>query len=216
MNMIKPNNRQTRQLRAPLRRSRGFSMFELVVYIISVSIIYAYASNRFVAFPADAERANFIAILTQLQSGVSLEFNLGMSRSKSGVEALAGVNPMDLMMRAPSNYLGAFSAADPASMPRRSWYFDLQSRELVYLVENTEQVYLNVNGSLVPASSLRFKLEIAYTNEDPQTGLPVQAITPDAEARTAGRRAIAGALINPVTPYSWGETGIVQLEVAAN
>ena len=138
-------------------------MFELVVYIISVSIIYAYASNRFVAFPADAERANFIAILT---------------------------------------------------LPRRSWYFDLENRELVYLVENTDQVYQVANGAPVPASQLRFKLEMAYKNEDPQTGLPADITGSDSQS--SGRRAVAGALINPVAPYEWGETGMVQIEVASN
>ncbi len=203
--------------RAPHRRSRGFSMFELVVYIISVSIIYAYASNRFVAFPADAERANFIAILTQLQSGVSLEFNLGMSRnSASALAVLDGANPMDLMLRAPSNYLGALSSVDAASLPRRSWYFDLDNRELVYLVENTDQVYQVANGAPVPASQLRFKLEMAYKNEDPQTGLPADITSPDSQAGSSGRRAVAGALINPVVPYEWGETGMVQIEVASN
>lgn len=183
----------------------GFSLFELVAFIISVAIIYAYAANRFGAFPAQAERANFTAILSTLQSGLNLELMFGMNGSGlQHPEALEGINPMDLMLSPPSNYLGAFSEIDPLELPRRSWYFDLDNEELVYLASNASGLYLKLNDRSVATDSLRFKVRAARRKTGSSTGLGatiVAAINPLDENSTEEQ--FGGVLIQPVFPFIW-------------
>jgi len=190
-----------------IKGNSGFSLFELVVFIISVAIIYAYAANRFSEFPAQAERANFTAIFTQLQSGITLESMFG---GNGGIiqdpSILEGINPMDLLLSTPSNYLGAFDVADEDEMSRRSWYFDKTRNELVYLVNDVGGVYLEINGTLIPTDSLHFKVKAMYREIDAATGLDAaiaNRTSPSYSKDASGR--FSGMLLQPVIPFVWGE-----------
>lgn len=99
---------------------RGFSMFELVVYLLSVSILFAAAVSRYQDFPGEAERANFTAVLSQLKTGVNLQMILALtSNQRNLLDELEGSNPMDLMLQTPNNYVGALAAIDESQLPRR-------------------------------------------------------------------------------------------------
>ena len=114
-----------------LQKAGGFSLFELVVFIILVAIIYATAANRFADFPGQAERANFLAITTQLQTAINLEMMIGLGTGRiRTAERMDGVNPMDLMLQPPSNYIGVFDLIDRERIQRRVWYFDRSREEL--------------------------------------------------------------------------------------
>lgn len=197
-------------------RSRGFSLFELVVFIISVAIVYAAAARRFTEFPGEAERANFVAVATQLQTGINLELMLAMTRGQSySIRAMETANPMDLLLDPPSNYIGAFDVVDSDSIDRRVWYYDRPRGELVYLVNDTEGVFLLIDGRRVPTDEIRFVIQAQYRTEDPETGLPVSqdvAVRNASEGTIDGVRKgrINGMLLKPVIPYKW-DTDIMEL-----
>lgn len=202
------------QFRNPSRKDAGFSLFELVVFIICVAIIYATAANRFAEFPEQAERANFLAVTTQLQSGVSLELMLAMAEGNLiSIADYENSNPMALMLEAPSNYLGEFDFVDNERIQRRSWYYDKRNQELVYLVANPDNVYLQDDGGLIATDEIRFRIEILYRERDigPDSNSPVQqalasvGTEPKLTARRT-RRSLSGMLLKPVVPYQWNLT----------
>ncbi len=194
------------------KHSAGFSLFELVVFIISVAIIYATAVNRFSRFPEAAERANFLAVTAQIQTGVSLETMLGVAAGSSqNMSRYEGANPIDMLLSPPSNYLGAIDYNDTSDLPRRSWYFDLRSSELVYLINESQNVYFLVDGVQVPTNEIRFRIAVNYRYVHRQTGVEISEI----DARNSEdsqeedyRRRFGGVLIQAVTPYLWNGSGI--------
>jgi len=205
-------------LRKPPFASAGFSLFELVVFIISVAIIYATAANRFAEFPAEAERANFLAVTAQIQSAINLEMMLGAGfGNASAVERMAGANPMELLLETPSNYIGAYDFVDKSQLPRRIWYFDQQRGQLVYLINNSDDVVLLGDGLEVPTDEIRFRVMLDYDEIDTQTGLPLSI------AQQAGveippenrRRRLKGAILRPTIPFSWGQSDIDALVAEA-
>lgn len=223
---IEITNQQQRnshtQFRNLQRRSDGFSLFELTVFIISVAIIYATAANRFAEFPEQAERANFLAVTTQIQSGVNLELMLAMT--KGSLFTLAGYensNPMELMLEAPSNYLGEFDFVDNERIQRRSWYYDRRNQELVYLVNNADNVYLLENDELVASDEIRFRIELLYRGENIPTNVnsPIPdaivavELEPDSTAVRRQRR-LSGMLLRPVVPYQWNSGNVDLAEIA--
>ena len=50
----------------------------------------------------------------------------------ASISELDGSNPMQLMLEAPENYVGEFRDVDEAAVPHRTWYFNLDTRRLVY------------------------------------------------------------------------------------
>ncbi len=205
---INKNSRQTTPV--SISRSAGFSLFELVVFIISVAIIYAYAANRFAEFPGQAERANFLAVTTQIEAGLNLEVMFGQGiRSTVSAESYVGINPMELLLDTPTNYIGAFDFVDAEQLDRRIWYFDRTREELVYLINDPQDVFLNINGVEVPTDEIRFKVVLAYQEVDQRTGLPVDAIS-DAESIDPVNieRRMRGVVMRPIFPFKWGATSL--------
>lgn len=128
-----------------------------------------------------------------------------------------GINPMDLMLRPPGNYLGVYNPLTATDLPRRSWYFDESSEELVYLVSSTEGVYLVRNFVDVPTSELRFKVELMYRDPDTMktvtmTELSANTDNPDATSRAR----MSGVLLTPVVPFKWEGSVLDTNELVAN
>lgn len=155
---------------APARKQAGFSLFELIVYMLVSSILFATAFNRYQAYPAEAERANFVAVLNQLKTGVNLKMITTLATG-SGLErvALDGSNPMDLMLQTPGNYLGAFSQVDESQLPRRTWYFNETDGELVYLANRADNLFAITPQGRVPASRIRLHVVSVYDNPESES-----------------------------------------------
>ena len=201
----------TEQKGFPVHCQRGFSLFELVVFIICVAIIYATAANRFAEFPAAAERANFVAVVAQIQSGINLQsMEYVINGGSNQAQYLDAANPMDFMLETPSNYLGAYDFVDPSRLPRRSWYFDQMSGELVYRVNADEGVFLVSGPMEVPTDEIRFHLAVKYTYED-RNGRQLSSAVFDESGGLSNpslRRKFRGIVFEAVVPYRWDGGGV--------
>lgn len=179
------------------RRQRGFSMFEMVVYILAASILFAAAFDRYREFPGEAERANFQAILAQLNTGVNLQMMRAILSEDYGQPGqLEGGNPMDLMLTPPGNYVGAFNGVDVSTLPRRVWYFDESAGELVYLADNADNLYRTDAASPVPIDTIRFSV----SNVNARDG--------------SGRW--EGLILKPVYEYRWAAVPLELPDVPAD
>jgi type II secretory pathway pseudopilin PulG len=159
--------------------SAGFSLFELMVYILAASILFAAAFNRYQDFPGEAERANFLAIQAQLNAAINLQMmQLIASGDWQNARQLDGMNPMDLMLTTPGNYVGALSGATIAQLPERIWYFDSGAGELVYMAESAENLYLIDNGQRVPTSRLSFRVTNRYSASGSWEGIVLAPVQP--------------------------------------
>ncbi|MCG8415455.1 MAG: hypothetical protein MI746_14655 [Pseudomonadales bacterium] len=204
--------------KSPNRLSQqGFSLFELVVFIICVAIIYAVAANRFAQFPAAAERANFMSITAQIQSGMNLQsMEFAINGNVDQLQHLEAANPMDFMLEPPINYLGVFDAVDSARLERRSWYFDRTAGQLVYLVNTEQGVFLELDSGDIPTDEIRFFLSVQYSYEN-RRGQEFAEVALDEFGGPVDptiRRRFRGILFAPVTPYRWDGAGIDLPEAA--
>lgn len=212
------NPQKIAESKMPSRRhQRGFSLFELTAFIIITAIIYSVAVNRFSDFPEAAERANFLSIITQIQTGLNLEVMLGVTSGVVGnVREFDGINPMDLMLQPPANYLGAFGSLNPNQVERRSWYFDLSNSELVYLVNQSENVYLVENGRLIPSDEIRLQVVVLYRDVASRENVTLEELesrlieqlgegfdNESAIESQIARARVSGAVLRPSTPFEW-------------
>jgi hypothetical protein len=184
------------------KRNSGFSLFEMVVVICSIVILYMVAEERLNQMPAAAERANFIGVLQQIKTGVSFEMVTRLARGQSGeVRQLEGANPMDFLIEPPSNYRGELELVTDAVERRNSWYFETATGELVYVVggASIDDVTVKLSGVEVHLGQIRLKLMNLYSQEEDETSVEGGSLV----AQEAAGGNWEALILAPVNEYTW-------------
>lgn len=182
---------QRKEMISSAYKNKGFSLFELIVYILLVSTIFSVSMRRFGDFPEEAERANFLAITGQIKAAVNLQMMKAIAGGNwENLAYLENSNPMDLMLEAPSNYAGAYNPADEQSLSRRTWYFDSVNGQLVYLASDSSHLFSTQGDGI---SSIRFRIAQRYAE--------------DVSGGGRGQK-WQGLVLEEVTPFDWQRAGI--------
>ncbi|KAB7622636.1 prepilin-type N-terminal cleavage/methylation domain-containing protein [Alkalilimnicola sp. S0819] len=163
----------------------GFTLLELVIVVVLVSVLIMFAVDRLAALRVEAERVAMERTLGSLRSAVGLDVAEHILEGRvARLPERAGDNPIGLLQEPPVNYAGAFLGAEPP-VPPGSWYFDLGSRELVYLPRAADAIAIEAGDRL------RFALRLVYEDRDGDG------------AFDADNDRIRGLQIVSRTSYSW-------------
>ncbi len=143
-------------------RARGFSLLELAVVACVLSVLLAVFLNRLTFYQEVAERAQFESTLQAYKTALQIRLaELILDRREAEARTLETGNPAELMAEQPANYGGDF----PASPQPGTWYFDIHTHELVYIVNTGERLLLAGVNHWQEAhgpKQLRFKVRIIY------------------------------------------------------
>ncbi len=170
------------------RCSRGFSLLELVIVIVIISVLLVLAISRLLALMVDAERVAMEMVAGTLRSAIGMKVAESIVKSKvSELPAFEGSNPMTLLAETPHNYLGELDGADPAKLEDGNWYFDKRDKTLVYLVRNKGFFA----GGLPNPPRARFAVRLVYSDRNGNG------------AFDQGKDAMEGLRLSPVEKYSW-------------
>lgn len=166
----------------------GFSLLELVIVIVIISVLLVMAISRLLALQVDAERVTMESVAGILRSALGMKVADSIVNMKvADLPALEGSNPMDLLAETPKNYLGEKEGMDPEKLDDGNWYFDKQDKVLVYLVRHKGFF----TGELSNPPRARFALRLVYSDKN-RNGV-----------FNPGVDAIEGMRLSPVEPYSW-------------
>ncbi|MEX0899232.1 MAG: prepilin-type cleavage/methylation domain-containing protein [Gammaproteobacteria bacterium] len=156
-----------------MRREAGFSLLELTLVVILVVVLYVIAMDRILPLRGDAEAAAAATIVGASRSAIGMEVAARiLDGGPASVAELDGFNPMRLLSEQPDNYLGEMGGVDPANLPVGHWYFDIESRELVYLVRFGEYFRTELPGP----PRLVFRTELVYNERDELAGVRLARI----------------------------------------
>ena len=171
------------------RTLSGFTLFELIVVIVIISVLAATFLKRVLYYQEQAEKTAMIEVAGAIQTALILQYgHLLANGRESEVSALAAENPMIWLARKPGNYAGEFFAPTPASVHSGSWVFDLKSRELIYIPALTGYVTSGKDGN----KWIRYRVSLQY---DPAYSASGRAANNNKE--------FSGILFEPVEPDSW-------------
>jgi prepilin-type N-terminal cleavage/methylation domain-containing protein len=162
-----------------VRSERGFSLLELLIVVVIVSILIVAAIDRLLALRYEAERSAVQSVIGALKSALYIEF-AGVAARKR-LPPVAG-NPMSLLTEKPETYAGEFFGPDPATFPPGTWYFDSRDAALVYRVRFPEQFVTTLAGP-------------------PRLRVAVRGDYHEAEGKLVGLKLV------PLEPYSWKIAG---------
>lgn len=149
-------------------RDPGFTLFEIVVALCALVILYMVADRRVNEMPAAAERTSYTTVLNQLRTAVNLQMATALANER-GHELLEmeGTNPMRFLLEAPSNYRGELTEVNDMVDRRGAWYFETATGDLVYVVgaASIEDVWFEVQGRRINPGQIRLRLKNLYSGE---------------------------------------------------
>lgn len=186
--LVARDRARQRQKTGARRVGRGFSLLELTVVIIIVSLLAVIAIARLLAIQVDAERVTMESVVGTLRSALGMAVAEAIVRQNlRALETLEGTNPMERLAELPTNYLGVFEQPDPASFEDGHWYFDKQAGELVYLVRNTA----HFSGGTDNPPRARFAVRLVYADRNGNGRYD------------SGVDSVEGLRLAPVESYKW-------------
>lgn len=140
-------------------KQSGFSLLELVLVIIFISILLAIAVDRLLKLQVDAERTSMEQTLGTLRSAMGIQVASHIVRGEErGLPAQQGANPMDWLSEKPKNYLGVLDDPLLEDVPVGNWYFDKDSKLLIYIVKNSGYF----NSTLQGPARARFRVQLDF------------------------------------------------------
>ena len=169
------------------KTERGFTLIELVVVLVVLSLLAAVAVPKFIEVTKQAEASAVRGVLGNLRSALSLRMAQGLINgeelskwSAAGTIASERLYPMeDLLIERPDQYLGVISDSDN----RGAWFDDAETYEVVYVLKNDDLVDNASGGS---PKKLRYSIE---------------RVNADGEISNEGET--AGLILVPQGDYDW-------------
>ncbi|MBX9904547.1 MAG: type II secretion system GspH family protein [Burkholderiales bacterium] len=164
------------------RRETGFSLLELAVVAVVLSILLGVFLERLTYYQAAAERAHFDATLRLYKTALQIRLaELILQRREGEARTLEVENPTRWLSEKPINYAGDY----PESPEPGTWYFDAATQELVYVVNSSRGLELEIHSGV---KQLRFKVKIAYQK---------------VHAGAQQIQGIGGIFLQPSSAYRW-------------
>ena len=150
----------------------GFTLFELVVFIILLLILAGLFFERVLYYQEVIEDASMRQTVSMINTGINLKLADCIAKGQYGeIPQLGSRNPMDWLVAKPNNYFGELFDPAPGDVPRGNWYYDLRDHNLVYLVDHAA----HYQGS--SRKWIRFRVDLNY-NTDRRSGFISARLVP--------------------------------------
>ncbi len=118
------------------RLQSGFSLFELTIFIVLLSVIIGVFFDRVLFYQEAAEEIMMRQTVDAVNLAMNLQLASWVARGElRNIPLLAQRNPMNWLEKKPGNYAGEYYDPAPGHIPSGNWYFDLKDGSLVYLVK---------------------------------------------------------------------------------
>ncbi len=164
------------------RRQHGFSLLELAVVAVILSVLLGLLLERLNFYQEAAERARFEATLQGYKTALQIRIaELMLERREGEARMLEVENPTRWLSEKPTDYGGRY----PEQPEPGVWYFDEASRELVYVANSARRLAVESREGL---KQLRFRVKIIY-QPVVVSGKTIQSI--------------GGVSLLPSTPFQW-------------
>jgi general secretion pathway protein G len=171
--------------RTSVNKHAGFTLLELLLTACIISVLAAILLDRVQFYQKMAEKTAMEQTVGILRSALHLQFAELITKDKvADAQYLVGQNPMNWLAEKPGNYAGEFFGDEPEDVASGEWYFDLQGRDLIYLVRNRKKDESHVRIAFATKLVLKEK----KSSETDSAGV--------------GKN-VVGVVLEQIVPYVW-------------
>ncbi|TDY03835.1 prepilin-type N-terminal cleavage/methylation domain-containing protein [Thiohalophilus thiocyanatoxydans] len=150
-----------RHPRCPSRQP-GFTLLELVLVVLIISIMGLIAIDRLFEYRIDAERAMIQTVTGNIRSGLGMAIAERVARDRiDTVNDLEHTNPVEFLSQPPNNYLGEIDNESQVN-EEGVWYFDTSESALVYRVRFGDYFNTPLSG----APRVRYRIQLVYNDNN--------------------------------------------------
>ncbi|MFA6062059.1 MAG: hypothetical protein WC736_05560 [Gallionella sp.] len=126
-------------------RQCGLTLIDFAVSVIIALILLGIFVNRMQLYQEQAEKTAMEGMAATLASAFSLQYGQLLTHGGHTGALLEG-NPLNWLTEKPKNYSGEFFDPAAGRIEAGNWFFDLKSRELVYVVRNAAHFKVDQTG----------------------------------------------------------------------
>lgn len=125
--------------RRPVReraRPRGYSLFELAVAAVIITLLTSMLLKRLHFYQQEAELVAVRQLIGTLRTALSVRnAQLSVAHKEHLLRKVIDENPISWLVHPPSNYLGEYYSPRVNALTPGNWYFDRGDNTLVYLLQ---------------------------------------------------------------------------------
>jgi len=160
----------------------------MMLALILIGILMMVFMQRLDKLVAYAEQARFQVTLNNLRQGLNHRFVEGLiSRDSEVIAALDHANPFAIAAQAPSSgYLGVLISPSPAELRPGNWYFDNDTKYLVYLIDTAQEF----DSALGKPWRVRLETRLIYEDKN-------------SDGRYSAGEQLSGIQLRPADRVSW-------------
>jgi general secretion pathway protein G len=115
-------------------KERGFSLFELCIAAVLISLVALVLLDRLIHYQDYAEQTAMEMTVVNMRSGLRWRVaELMIQEKMNEMATLVNQNPIQWLEKPPPNYLGDLNRPNPDTLAKGNWYFDGARHELVYV-----------------------------------------------------------------------------------
>lgn len=134
---------------------RGFSLLELVLALVVLTLVAGVFAHRFRYLQEYAEKTAMEMTVMNMRTGLRYKVaGLMMENRMQELPLLLQENPINWLEKPPANYLGELINPANHEIPAGSWYFDGARRQLVYRLSLNSYF----EGPRAGGSEIRFRV----------------------------------------------------------
>lgn len=125
----------------------GFTVFELSVVAMVLSILALFLLDRVLTYQELAEKTAVEMTVMNMRTGLRYKVaEYLVNNQESEMARLVGENSVMWLDHPPPNYLGELRKPRWDEIPPGNWYFDLSARELCYRVSKNRNFVSGQSG----------------------------------------------------------------------
>jgi len=145
-----------------INKQCGFTLLELVVVIIIISILGLFAIDRVFAIRIAAEQASVKQLVGTIKSALGLKVaQLALEGNMVAVSKLDKSNPLLLLSQTPANYIGEKDNSNKIIEPG-VWYFNKKQNALIYNIRYSEGFETKLKG----LPRIRYRIKLVYNDRN--------------------------------------------------